>query len=99
MGGVIGGVVLLGAIFCIAWYKIKTHQKSNDIEPAVIPSHEGPEGDCPDNYRTEKNDEDDTQLRYPVVDDTPSRYITDVDDTRLRYPADLASGNLSTTNY
>jgi hypothetical protein len=98
VGGAIGGVVLLGAIFAIAWYKIRTYQKSKDTEPAVIPPHEGPEGDSPDNYRTEKNHADDTELRYPAVDDTHMIY-SDVDDTRLRYPTDLASGNLSTTNY
>jgi hypothetical protein len=34
-GGAIGGVVLLGAIFAFAWYKIRTHGQVNNREPPV----------------------------------------------------------------
>lgn len=85
-GGVVGGIVLLGAIFALVWYMVRTQKKLANTEPAVEQYNQGV--DSPHNYATspEKTVHEQHRSSHTVEGEfTP----------HLRYPENPPSANLS----
>lgn len=54
-GGIVGGVVLLGAIFAFLWYKIRANRRSDSKHPTVEHFSDSPRLDRTEVTRVKDN--------------------------------------------